>query len=67
MCPWRAQRWACSTSSTSPQTITKQTEFAGQRLDVETLAFVALLFWVGSYTMSRESQRLERKLGVGTR
>ena len=48
-------------------TITKQPEFAGQRLDVETLAFVALLFWAGSYTMSRESQRLERKLGVGTR
>ena len=48
-------------------TITKQPEFSGQRLDVETLAFVALLFWVGSYTMSRESQRLEKKLGVGTR
>ena len=28
-------------------TITKQTGFSGQRLDVETLAFVALLFWVG--------------------
>ena len=25
-----------------------------------------LLFWVGCITMSRESQRLERKLGVGT-
>jgi general L-amino acid transport system permease protein len=48
-------------------TITKQTGFAGQRLDVETLAFAALLFWVGSYTMSRESQRLERRLGVGSR
>jgi general L-amino acid transport system permease protein len=48
-------------------TITKQPDFAGQRLDVEMLAFVALLFWVGSYTMSRESQRLEKKLGVGTR
>ncbi len=48
------------------RTITKQPDFAGQRLDVETLAFVALLFWVGSYTMSRESQRLEKKLGVGT-
>jgi len=46
--------------------ITKQPEFAGLRLDVESLAFVALLFWVGSYTMSRESQRLEKKLGVGT-
>ncbi|MEP7203304.1 MAG: amino acid ABC transporter permease [Ilumatobacteraceae bacterium] len=48
------------------RTITKQPDFAGQRLDVESLAFVALLFWVGSYTMSRESQRLEKKLGVGT-
>ncbi len=48
-------------------TITKQPAFAGQGLDVETLAFVALLFWIGSYTMSRESQRLEKKLGVGTR
>ncbi len=47
--------------------ITKQPDFAGQQLDVEALAFVALLFWVGSYTMSRESQRLEKKLGVGSR
>ncbi len=47
--------------------ITKQPEFNGQRLDVESLAFVALLFWIGSYTMSRESRRLERKLGVGER
>ena len=61
------RRWACSTSSTLLKPITKQPDFAGQRLDVETLAFVALLFWAGSYTMSRESQRLERKLGVGTR
>ncbi len=30
-------------------------------------SFVMLLFWVGCITMSRESQRLERKLGVGTR
>ena len=42
-------------------------EFRGQGLIGETLAFVELLFWVGSYTMSRESQRLERKLGVGVR
>ena len=32
-----------------------------------TLAFGAVLFWTISYTMSRESQRLEKKLGVGTR
>lgn len=47
--------------------ITQQDSFRGQGLIIESLAFVALLFWVGSYTMSRESQRLETKLGVGTR
>ena len=49
------------------QAITQQVAFRGQGLIVETLVFVGFLFWVGSYTMSRESQRLERKLGVGTR
>jgi general L-amino acid transport system permease protein len=49
------------------QVITRQGEFAGQRLLPETLGFVGLLFWLGSYTMSRESQRLERRLGVGER
>ena len=33
----------------------------------ETLVFVMLAFWAISFTMSRESQRLERKLGVGER
>ena len=47
--------------------VTKQPEFRGQGLIAETLVFAALLFWVGSYTLSRESQRIERKLGVGTR
>ena len=47
--------------------ITAQTAFQGQGLTGETLAFVMLVFWVGCITMSRESQRLERKLGVGTR
>ena len=47
--------------------ITKQDDFLGQGLIYESLAFVALLFWVGSFVMSRESQRLEKKLGVGTR
>jgi general L-amino acid transport system permease protein len=46
---------------------TAQPAFEGQGLTGETLAFVMLLFWVGCITMSRESQRLERKLGVGTR
>lgn len=47
--------------------IAQQGEFRGQGLIGETLAFGALLFWTVSYTMSRESQRLERRLGVGTR
>lgn len=47
--------------------ITQQEGFRGQGLIIETLVFVGFLFWVGSFTMSRESQRLERKLGVGTR
>src|SRR5690606_31493834 len=47
--------------------ITSQGEFRGQGLLGETLAFAGLLFWTVSYTMSRESQRLEKKLGVGTR
>jgi general L-amino acid transport system permease protein len=47
--------------------ITQQEDFRGQGLVVETLVFVGFLFWVGSFTMSRESQRLERRLGVGTR
>lgn len=47
--------------------ITQQDAFRGQGLIIETLVFVGFLFWVGSFTMSRESQRLERKLGVGTR
>lgn len=33
----------------------------------ETLVYVAFGFWAISFTMSRESQRLERRLGVGTR
>lgn len=47
--------------------ITKQDDFLGQGLIYESLAFIALLFWVGSYVMSRESQRLEKRLGVGVR
>jgi ABC-type amino acid transport system permease subunit len=33
----------------------------------ETITFAALMFWIVAFTMSRESQRLERRLGVGTR
>jgi general L-amino acid transport system permease protein len=47
--------------------ITQQPDFRGQGLIGETLTIGALLFWTVSYTMSRESQRLEKKLGVGTR
>ncbi len=46
--------------------VTKQQDFEVSNF-AESLIFAALLFWVGSYTMSRESQRLERRLGVGTR
>jgi general L-amino acid transport system permease protein len=49
------------------QAVTAQPAFSGQNLTPETLSFVMLLFWVGCITMSRESQRLERKLGVGLR
>jgi general L-amino acid transport system permease protein len=47
--------------------VTSQEAFRGQRLAPETISFVMFLFWVGCITMSRESQRLERRLGVGTR
>jgi general L-amino acid transport system permease protein len=44
-----------------------QRAFAGQGLFVETFFFVAFIYWAGSYWMSRESQRLELRLGVGVR
>ena len=47
--------------------LTKQPDFLAQGLVFETLVFVAFVYWVGSYSMSRESQRLERRLGVGER
>jgi general L-amino acid transport system permease protein len=47
--------------------ITQQQAFQGQGLRPTTLAFVGLIFWAGCSTMSRESQRLERRLGVGER
>ncbi|HEX2110904.1 MAG TPA: amino acid ABC transporter permease [Gaiellaceae bacterium] len=46
---------------------TKQPDFLGQGLIVETLLFVSFIYWAGSYWMSRESQRLEARLGVGYR
>jgi len=44
-----------------------QPAFQGRGLAAVTLPFVGLIYWVGSYTMSKESRRLERKLGVGER
>lgn len=40
-------------------------EFIGR--DAEALVFVALFFWVVAFSMSRWSQRLEMRLGVGER
>ncbi len=44
-----------------------QPRFLGQGLHTVTFAFAALIYWAGSYTMSRESRRLEGRLGVGER
>jgi len=47
--------------------VTAQEDFRGQGLIGETITFAALMFWTVAYTMSRESQRLEKRLGVGVR
>jgi general L-amino acid transport system permease protein len=47
--------------------VTAQPDFRAQGLDSITYAFIGFIYWVGCYTMSRESQRLERRLGVGER
>jgi general L-amino acid transport system permease protein len=47
--------------------VTQQPDFRAQGLIVETLLFAAFIYWAGSYWMSRESQRLEQRLGVGIR
>jgi general L-amino acid transport system permease protein len=47
--------------------ITSQPDFIGQGLIVETLLFASFVYWAGSYWMSRESQRLEARLGLGVR
>jgi general L-amino acid transport system permease protein len=49
------------------RSVTKQDQFLGQGYIVESLTFVAIVYWVISYWMSRESQRLEARLGVGRR
>ncbi len=49
------------------QTAPAQARFLGQGLHAESLIFAGFLFWVGSYWMSRESQRLEVRMGIGVR
>ncbi len=49
------------------QIATTQQRFLAQGLEVLTLGFAGVLFWIGSYVMSRESRRLEKRLGVGER
>ncbi len=51
----------------SAEASTSQSDFVGQGLIAETLVFVLFIFWAGSFTMSKESQRLETRLGVGQR
>jgi general L-amino acid transport system permease protein len=45
------------------QVVVAQPDWLG--LQQETYAFVALVYWVFAFSMSRASQRLEKKLGVG--
>ena len=47
------------------KTVLSQPEFIG--LQREVYAFISLLYWVLSYVMSYLSQRLEARLGVGSR
>lgn len=49
------------------QRVTAQPDFVGQGLQSVTLPFVAFAFWAISYSMSRESRRLETRLGIGIR
>ncbi len=44
-----------------------QPDFVGKGLASVTYLFVALGYWAFAYTLSKESRRLELKLGVGTR
>lgn len=47
--------------------INSQPEFLGKELSVNTYLYVAVGYWAIAYTMSKESRRLETKLGVGVR
>mgnify|MGYP003896416965 CR=1 FL=1 len=44
-----------------------QAGFVGKELAAVTYVFVGIGYWAFAYTMSKESRRLETKLGVGTR
>jgi general L-amino acid transport system permease protein len=49
------------------QVILEQPDFRGAGLQTETLIFASLIYWSWCYSMSRASQRLETRLGVGER
>lgn len=49
------------------QDINSQPDFVGQGLQAETLMFASFVYWAFCYSMSRASQRLESRLGVGER
>jgi len=49
----------------SRQVIPSQTEFLGTQR--ETLVVASFIYWAGSYSLSKASQRVERKLGLGER
>ena len=49
------------------RTMNLQGAFLGQGLYAETLVFASFIYWAFCYSMSRASQRLERRLGVGER
>lgn len=47
--------------------VTQQPDFLAQGLEAETFVFASFIYWVGAYWMSKESRRLELRLGVGER
>ena len=49
------------------QSVTSQPTFFAQGLQAEVLVFVSFVYWVIAYSMSKASQRLEVRLGVGVR
>jgi general L-amino acid transport system permease protein len=49
------------------QLVNTQPQFLGQGLQAQTLLFASFVYWAFCYSMSRASQRLERRLGVGER